>query len=548
MSCTVRWIEPVSHNSTRKKDTLSFCDDLCVCCGHGPDVPALRWYGSAGVGLNLPIAVGARPLSALPGGALGLQTLFPDVPSPLVRPFPVAESGAPEHSHIVTGACSWGFTGVLFKSFKSVSRHGASLTKNDLRKFRVSIDSSESSPSPWSYDSDCQNRGYWRMSRQIHYQRSGVWNGSSRSVDLNALSKSWTISWTCTWTWTSVTNVVPSSASSAATPQVRAQQAPDWDCWFWKTAVTMHKRGSSHHRRTETSRVSHAVSLDVDLSALLLVGSSAESRPVCTVWQVTSLSEWFASLIDVSRPCPSDASPRWWHYRDPLPPRTNGRRWVLPVTRTYSAWPSVPRSIICTLPALLHDVFIVMQLDVIVFLVLLLRLLLPERDDDTDENWPQSPTYTSNHHLSLDIHRRCSVPRKCQQQIITNFKIRLKIYRWTRIERVSKWSRKPASTSIDAGPNQFNTITKLGRRGTSSPSADGHEPWWDVHLSTRRCWCQPPTAIADKSHAGDVKGLLSPSFTTRTRKSNHHATTSLKLRTLLKMRILLFHRRHSLWR
>ena len=70
------------------------------CCWYGPDVAALRWHGLGGVGLEFPVAVGARPLSSLSGGALVVAG-FSEVACPPVRVFVVAASWAPRASKLL---------------------------------------------------------------------------------------------------------------------------------------------------------------------------------------------------------------------------------------------------------------------------------------------------------------------------------------------------------------------------------------------------------------------------------------------------------------
>ena len=110
---------------------------------------------------------------------------------------------------------------------------------------------------------------------------------------------------------------------------------------------------------------------------------------------------------------PSDVSPRKWHYRDPLPPRTNDQRWILSVTRKHSAWSSDPRMTICTLPALLHEVSIHRHATRLHPLCCPSSPSFPVRRRCRRELTPQPATYDWRHPRT---HRRCSIPRYCQQQ------------------------------------------------------------------------------------------------------------------------------------
>ena len=59
---------PVSHSCTKGRSSV-ILREADVCGWDGPNAPSLRWHG-LGFGLKFPSAVGARPLSALPGGTL----------------------------------------------------------------------------------------------------------------------------------------------------------------------------------------------------------------------------------------------------------------------------------------------------------------------------------------------------------------------------------------------------------------------------------------------------------------------------------------------
>ena len=104
---------------------------------------------------------------------------------------------------------------------------------------------------------------------------------------------------------------------------------------------------------------------------------------------------------------------RKWHYRDPSPPRANGRRWVLPVTCKHSAWSSDPRMTICTLPTLLHEVSIHRHATRLHPLSCPSSPSFPVRRRCCRELDPQPATYDWRNPRT---HRRCSVPQYCQQQ------------------------------------------------------------------------------------------------------------------------------------
>ena len=140
---------------------------------YGPDAAALRWRGLGEVGLELPIAVGTRPLSALSGSALV-------VAGSLLRGSRSACQGLPGHSIVEPRRylCPWVFAGVLFESFNPVAWYATPLTKNDLRKFRSSIGESEHNTA-WEALSPLVARyAGLGTSGLIHGQRSEAWCSS----------------------------------------------------------------------------------------------------------------------------------------------------------------------------------------------------------------------------------------------------------------------------------------------------------------------------------------------------------------------------------
>ena len=126
---------------------------VTVWCGSVPSsqlkTPASQWPLQRTSSMHCPTR---RPSSCQPqlhkrklsdqrelefGGALVFAGSLLRVHGPLVRVFPVTAWWAPETDCIATGACTRGFAGVMFGSFKSVAWYAAPLTKNDLRKFRA---------------------------------------------------------------------------------------------------------------------------------------------------------------------------------------------------------------------------------------------------------------------------------------------------------------------------------------------------------------------------------------------------------------------------
>ena len=127
--------------------------------------PGLSLTWSGGVGLKLPLAVGARPLSALVGGGCRLSS-----PRSMVRVFPVTASWAPEAT-MLPQVLVPGVAGVLFASLWRRTTFASS----ELASGRPSTaPPGKVSQSSWPCGCGCQVRGSWHVSGPIHCQRSGA--------------------------------------------------------------------------------------------------------------------------------------------------------------------------------------------------------------------------------------------------------------------------------------------------------------------------------------------------------------------------------------
>ena len=162
-----------------------------VSCWYGLHAAARRRHGLGGFGLELPIAAGTRPLTALPGGAL--QTLVSEVRGPLVRVFLLPASWGLQATTLPQMRALGVFDCVLLESFKPVAW-------NTLDSRRTTFASSE----PASHIPGVCNRRPDYLS----------------------------------WMWASAAPSLPQRLE-----RVPQQQAPDRDRWFW--LLTLRVVGSS---------------------------------------------------------------------------------------------------------------------------------------------------------------------------------------------------------------------------------------------------------------------------------------------------------------
>ena len=218
-----------------------------------------------GVGLKLTLAVGARPPSALQGGAWVVAGVPRRGGGQLVRVYPLTAKRVPEGDFLPqmrapgVSLVSWSKVSSLWRGMLLHSRR-TTFASSEPASVRPNTTPLNLSPSSWPCGCACQVRSCARVRSD---SLSALWSMvrlSSKPADLNvarelALDAVWGLYTVELATHISgVSNKLPHDLSRIRAPQpqllpqplerVSWQQAPDLDRWFWKTAVAKHWSGT----------------------------------------------------------------------------------------------------------------------------------------------------------------------------------------------------------------------------------------------------------------------------------------------------------------